>query len=115
VMRSDMMTRQQAAEYIGASVSWLARRSDGGPPWLRIAGKVYYLMGELDKWIESQKGAPCSTDKRQAVSGGAASGARVKRSAHPLAKQIGERLRQKSDASEVSAKRKRLEVLDGEG
>lgn len=52
----DKLTRAQAAEYLGVSKAtldtWASRGQ--GPRFYKPGGKVYYLLRELDKWIESR-------------------------------------------------------------
>jgi predicted DNA-binding transcriptional regulator AlpA len=46
---------RKAAEYIGMSASWLAkRRMRGDPPaFLKVGRAVVYDEGELDAWLRS--------------------------------------------------------------
>lgn len=57
------LTPAQAADYIGASVSYLAKaRSEGnrdghtpGPPYSKIGKVVRYDLEDLDDWIRANK------------------------------------------------------------
>ena len=49
--RADLLTRREAAVYIGRSYSWLSRHhpENGGPPLLRQGRAVYYRKADLDR------------------------------------------------------------------
>ena len=56
----EVLTEQQAAQYIGMSQSFLRQdRMNGkregrtpGPPWLKIGRSIRYLKKDVDKWLE---------------------------------------------------------------
>ena len=50
--RPDLLTRGEAATYLGKSTSWLAHHVDDGPPVIRMGRSVRYLQADLDIWIE---------------------------------------------------------------
>ena len=57
--RADLLTRAEAAAYIGVSTSWLGKhRGEGGdgPTRTQIGGKLYYLQGDLDEYINNSGG-----------------------------------------------------------
>jgi len=74
--RPDLLTRDEAAKYLGVSKSWLARRRTGSerPTETRIGGRVYYRKADLDYFIDNvcagPGAAPCkrSADPVGAVS-----------------------------------------------
>jgi excisionase family DNA binding protein len=52
----DKMNINQAAEYLGISVSTVNRKKDEGEiPFSKIGGRVVYSKKELDKWNEKNK------------------------------------------------------------
>ena len=55
--RPDMLTLDEAAIYLGTTVSWLAATlpGKGGPPLLKVGRTVYYLRQDLDAWLEAQR------------------------------------------------------------
>ena len=60
--RPDMLTRTDAATYLGTSVKWLAAHlpHKGGPPILKVGRAVYYLRQDLDAWLLAQRIGPSS-------------------------------------------------------
>lgn len=50
---SKRLHRKRAAEYIGASLSWLdkSRLKGDGPVYLQIGGRVIYDTGDLDDYL----------------------------------------------------------------
>jgi predicted DNA-binding transcriptional regulator AlpA len=57
---APLMTRKEAAAYLGVSVSWLAQGN--GPPVIRLGKKlVRYAKADIDAYIASGK----DTAKRQ--------------------------------------------------
>lgn len=50
-----MLTREEAAKYLGVSRSWLFERSKKGegPAYVRIGGKVRYFQEALDAYIQA--------------------------------------------------------------
>jgi predicted DNA-binding transcriptional regulator AlpA len=46
----------RAAEYLGCSISWLAktRIKGGGPKYAKLGRKVLYPYAELDAWIQQR-------------------------------------------------------------
>jgi hypothetical protein len=53
----DLLTEKQArAEELPLSLAWYRRRrlAGGGPPFIRIANRVFYRRGTIRAWIESQ-------------------------------------------------------------
>jgi hypothetical protein len=59
--RKDMLTRRQAAEYLGVSHSWLSSHKADGPTVTRVGRKVFYLKADLDAFIRAQRGKPAPT------------------------------------------------------
>jgi len=53
----QLMTPQQAAEYIGVAKHTLARwRCEGdGPQFLKLGGPVRYDVADLDTWIDARR------------------------------------------------------------
>jgi excisionase family DNA binding protein len=53
----QLMTPQQAAEYLGIAKHTLARwRVEGeGPPFLKLGGPVRYDVADLDAWIDARR------------------------------------------------------------
>ena len=51
-VRSDRLTRAEAAQYLGMSVSTLSRRhrQGRGPARIRDGGKVWYRLRDLDRY-----------------------------------------------------------------
>ncbi|REJ93214.1 MAG: DNA-binding protein [Planctomycetota bacterium] len=51
------VNRQGAADYVGASYatmcSWATK--GGGPPFIKVGAKVWYLISDLDEWIASRR------------------------------------------------------------
>lgn len=52
--RADLLTRPQAAAYLGMGQSWLSRNQAAIPP-IRIGRKVFYLRGDLDAYVEGRR------------------------------------------------------------
>ncbi len=52
-MSITKMKTDEAADYIGKSVSWLnkSRMTGGGPTYLKLGGAVRYLQSDLDAWL----------------------------------------------------------------
>ena len=50
------LTRKQAAEYLGISVSWLEKHVNDGPPHLKKAGRIIFDRDQLDKWMLEPEG-----------------------------------------------------------
>lgn len=62
---TDLLTRKQAADYLGLSPVTLARWAiEGrGPRYSRSGehrGRVWYSPADLEAWIETRKVSPCS-------------------------------------------------------
>ena len=55
-----LLSKKQAARYLGVSPSFLDKaRSEGapgdrspGPPFVRVGGRVFYRPPELDAWVD---------------------------------------------------------------
>ena len=81
------MTEQQAADYLGVSLSTLARerRRGEGPPHRKVGHQVRYHPGSLEDWLraektDSERGRRPSRDLALPVQAkGAAKGSRVYR------------------------------------
>lgn len=60
-MTQKLMSRKEAADYLGVSTLMLTRMAmnGGGPPYLRVGGsirgKAMYDRADLDAWIEGRK------------------------------------------------------------
>lgn len=54
-MEKNYLTTDEAAVYLGLSKGTLEnwRSSGSGPEYCQPSGKVYYLISDLDAWIES--------------------------------------------------------------
>jgi predicted DNA-binding transcriptional regulator AlpA len=52
-LSSSLLNAEQASDYTGFSVSWLAklRCRGGGPRYAKIGTKIRYPRDELDRWI----------------------------------------------------------------
>lgn len=60
--RDDLLNRDEAAQYLRVSPSFLAQRVKvGGPVTTRIGRKVYYLRADLDEFILNGRTRPCRT------------------------------------------------------
>ena len=54
-----LINEKQASKYLGVSLSFLRKaRSDGSPggrtpapPFVRVGGRVYYRVADLDQWV----------------------------------------------------------------
>ena len=93
--RPDLLTRREAAAYIGFSESWLAHNRKNGPTFTRIGRRIYYLKGDLDAFItRSRQEATCpSTAPPRTDPGGPRSPTADRTSTSPLGQQIAEKLR----------------------
>jgi excisionase family DNA binding protein len=109
----DLMTRDEAAVYLGVSVSWLAHGN--GPPSLRLGRKVKYSRKAIDRWIDEQGVQQCSTEKRAEASGSSSSSTAGRRSVSPQAKRIAAELRSKVAASESTTSKRPALVVVGRG
>jgi len=51
-----LMNEQQAAIFLGMSISWMQRTrwEGGGPPYVKINHAVRYRQNDLEKWIEGR-------------------------------------------------------------
>lgn len=60
--RPDLLTREQAAAYLGRSVRWLFHHPPdlGGPSLLRVGSRVYYRRADLDRWLDEACFVPSS-------------------------------------------------------
>lgn len=60
--KEDLLNRDEAAQYLGVRVTWLNNHAKDpeAPPITRIANKVFYYRGHLDKWIEDSIAAATS-------------------------------------------------------
>lgn len=82
-MRDDLMTRAEAAEYLGMSESWLKRHTPdrGGPAWRRFGRRVFYRLADLDAFIDqpqpTEEVEECPAPK-QARTGSSGSGRSAK-------------------------------------
>ncbi len=55
-MQDCLLSREQAAEYLGLKPQTLAvwvSRQENGPPFIKIGRSVRYRMRDLEEWIES--------------------------------------------------------------
>ena len=57
IRASGLMTLQQAAEYIGVSESYLARRKNPRPKETRLGGKLFFHRDDVDQWIRECRAA----------------------------------------------------------
>ena len=51
------MRTQEAADFLGVSVSWLnkSRMTGCGPVYLKLGGNVRYQQSELEAWLAAQR------------------------------------------------------------
>jgi excisionase family DNA binding protein len=56
-IREKTLSRADAAEYLGVSVSTLARwaSNNEGPPYYLLGAKARYRYSDLDEFIESKR------------------------------------------------------------
>ena len=54
-IKDNLLTRKQAAEYLGFVHQTLAKWASqgGGPKYLLIGGRAYYRKSDLDAWVNS--------------------------------------------------------------
>ena len=48
------LTREQAAKYMGVSVSWLEKNTKQGPPYIFKVGRVIYDRDKIDEWMVTE-------------------------------------------------------------
>lgn len=62
--RDDLLTTEEAAEYLGLTVgtlrNWRTPKLKHGPPHLKIGRYVRYQRGALMDWAQSQTGGEAS-------------------------------------------------------
>lgn len=67
-MEKRMLPPTQAAEYLGVTVGWLAKRRvyGDGPQYTKLLGRILYDRADLDALIEESKRHSTSdaTDQR---------------------------------------------------
>lgn len=51
------MKTQEAANFLGVSVSWLnkSRMRGDGPVYLKLGGSVRYALPDLEAWLSGQR------------------------------------------------------------
>jgi hypothetical protein len=52
------LTTEQASEWVGlpeATLRWYRHRGDRGPRSYCLGSRIFYDLGDLEKWVESQK------------------------------------------------------------
>lgn len=56
-MPGGRMTPSNAADYVGRSTKTLSnwRHQGIGPPYHKAGGRVFYLVSEIDEWLQSGK------------------------------------------------------------
>jgi predicted DNA-binding transcriptional regulator AlpA len=56
-MTKPRLTVPEAAEYLRLSKSWLdhKRTAGRGPRFVKLGGKIFYDVRDLDSWIETHK------------------------------------------------------------
>ena len=65
-----LLSKQEAADYTGLTVSELETRVrwGNGPRWMKISPKkVAFRLSDLDAWIASWEHRPCRSDARCAA------------------------------------------------
>ena len=127
--RPDMLSRAEAAAYLGCSQQYLARKTPhrGGPATVKVGRTPYYLQADLDAWLAAQRRpslpqpapfplpevrkSPClpppasdspaspSTSAKAPRTGGSISATLVAASDAPLARSIAEKLRRRHGAT----------------
>ncbi len=135
--RPDMLTRAEAAAYLGCSREYLARNTPhrGGPACLKVGRTPYYLKSDLDSWLAAQRQpstiapkAPCpelrpasaspaspSTSERAPRTGGSTSATAASDSAVPLAQSIAERLRRQHGRTGTTSSPRLVGLRGGKG
>lgn len=113
----DLLTRPQAAAFLGVSVSALAH-GFGPAPLPSYRRPVYYSKAQCEQWLAEERerawastsGVTTTRTSGSAAStpGGAASKSEGTKSASRRAQQIAERLRSKSAESAPSSKPRHL-------
>ena len=99
-LRPDLLSRDQAAAYIGVSRTWLAHRTPdkGGPAWLKVGARVYYRQADLDHYLDEivREDTCRSTVAATPARGGTDSRSAASSTALPPALGIAEKLRRQS-------------------
>jgi predicted DNA-binding transcriptional regulator AlpA len=58
ILNNSILRRQDAAKYIGCSVSYLNKKAvtGDGPPMIRFSRKMIgYYKSDIDRWIEERR------------------------------------------------------------
>ncbi len=51
--RADLLTRAEAAAYLGVSKEWFSQHRHDGPRRVEMGRKLYYLQGDLEDYVTS--------------------------------------------------------------
>lgn len=56
---TDYLTPKQVANRLNITVRTLRRwrQSGGGPPWMRLEGRIRYQTTDLTAWLDERRGA----------------------------------------------------------
>lgn len=103
--RDDLMTREEAAKYLGVTAAWLRKRvTQGGPASIKLGATRYYLKADLDRYIAACRHEPAAAECVQWEStsavqfGGTASHTKAKSTEELRAKPTSAELRKRSAA-----------------
>ena len=55
--KSDLLTKQEASEYLRVSTSTLFRNKEVLPKTIKIGTKVFYRLSQLNAWLDKQQNA----------------------------------------------------------
>lgn len=57
VTRMQLVTTEAAAAHLAVTPSALKawRVRGGGPPWIKVGGRVRYDVADLDSWLKGQR------------------------------------------------------------
>jgi excisionase family DNA binding protein len=108
--REDLLTVDEAAEYLGVNASWLRRAGERGPRRTRFGRAIRFTRAALDAYVEqcSERIEWDSTDPRAPNSGGHDSRSPVLKSAGAQVKSIADELRRSSGVCGPKLKPKHL-------
>ena len=115
--REDLLTRKEAAAYLGVSRSWLARRKPGmdGPKLLRLGGKVLYRLQDLNDYLDNcvigGEEWDCMNIQSRST-GGPASATPVPSIGGRVARETVERLRRSLVEFEPTSKQRNLSLVE---
>lgn len=94
----DLLTRKDAAAYLGISTKLLAKLIKP----MKFGARVFYSKAECDAFVASMRTQSCSTAEE--ASGGRSSSSAVAKSASPQERQIADELRALNGDSKAKPK-----------